>query len=246
MNLAMLQTLQRMAGQKDADDMDALLEEDAGELDGAISKLATGARGAAALYKLHQHIEQHPVAWSQKLDRAMWVALGCQHTNLPWSAARYFQERVNFGKHHDLERFAHLICHLHSLHRTQQHDLLGARLAQYLKAIEQTVLHNGSWRVSWSLTGVPEPKPSGSLHQGLTTPHELAATVQYLKDAKLVEELVRKETAPPFGQQSTSSGPAPQTPQNSQGYSQRQNRRRGAGRGGGGGPAPEHQQPAQK
>eukprot|EP00971_Amphidinium_carterae_P266826 5292873-Amphidinium_carterae.3 len=62
MNLAMLQTLQRLAGQKDPEDLDGLLEEDAAELDSTISKMASGAKGAAALYKLHEPVERHPAA----------------------------------------------------------------------------------------------------------------------------------------------------------------------------------------
>eukprot|EP00971_Amphidinium_carterae_P305941 6079663-Amphidinium_carterae.2 len=60
----------------------------------------------------------------------------------------------------------------------------------------------------------------------------------------MVEELVKKETAPSNHQSSSSSGPATQTqnPQNAQGNSQRQYRRRGAGKGGGRGSAPEQQQ----
>eukprot|EP00971_Amphidinium_carterae_P189492 3761507-Amphidinium_carterae.1 len=65
-----------MGGQKDVDDMDALLEEDAGEIDGAIAKLSTGARGAAALYKLQQHIEQHPVAWSPEARQSNVASAG--------------------------------------------------------------------------------------------------------------------------------------------------------------------------
>eukprot|EP00971_Amphidinium_carterae_P352298 6492534-Amphidinium_carterae.2 len=235
--LAMLEALQKMAGSKPAgaEELDGLLDDESADLDSSIQKLASGARGAAAMYRLHQHIEQNPSAWSARLDQAMFQALGCQHTGMPWSASRYFQERVSFGRHSDLERFAHLLCHLHALHRTQQVDLLGARISQYLKALEQTVLHGGSWRVSWALTGVPEPHPTGALHQGLSSAAELAASVQYMKDAKTIEDLVKKETMPHTtgGAQGASQGSlgptfaSSATPANST-----SRRRRGGGKGG--------------
>eukprot|EP00971_Amphidinium_carterae_P237666 4718202-Amphidinium_carterae.1 len=94
-----------------------------------------------------------------------------------------------FGKHADLERFAHLLCHLHPLHRTQLFELLkiGARISQYLKTVKQIVLDGGSWKVSWSLTGVPEPHPTGSLYQVLSSAAEVAASVQFPKDSKTIE-----------------------------------------------------------
>eukprot|EP00971_Amphidinium_carterae_P151484 3003437-Amphidinium_carterae.1 len=160
----MLEALQRLSTgrQGNGDEIDVLLDDETADLDGNIQKLAAGSRGAAAMYRLHQHIEKHPAIWSAKMDHAMYTALGCQHTSMPWSASRYFQERVVFGRHVELERFAHLLCHLHSLHRSQQYELLGAKISQFMKATEQTVLHGGSWRVSWSLTGVPEPRPYGA------------------------------------------------------------------------------------
>eukprot|EP00971_Amphidinium_carterae_P170056 3369557-Amphidinium_carterae.1 len=228
--LAMLQALQKISHPRSAeDDLDGLLEGD--EFDENVNKITSGAKGAAALMRLHQLIEKNPASWSAKFDRSMYVALGCDHTQMPWSANRYFAERVAFGRHVELERFAHMLCALHALHRTGQHELLGARVSQFLKAVEQTALHNGSWRISWSLTGLPEPRPSGALNQGLSCASELAASVQFLKDAKTIEELVRRETAPPgvapssaAASSSVPSGPAPPA-SNSR-------RRRGGGKGG--------------
>eukprot|EP00971_Amphidinium_carterae_P003408 67227-Amphidinium_carterae.1 len=99
------------------------------------------------------------------------------------------------------------------------------------------VLHGGSWRVSWSLTGVPEPRPAGAgaLYQGLSSAAELAASVQYVKDAHALEEIMRKQTgsaAPPSqGHGSTRGHPGPaSSPATPSSGSSR--RRRGTGRGG--------------
>eukprot|EP00971_Amphidinium_carterae_P200657 3981818-Amphidinium_carterae.2 len=108
-----------------------------------------------------------------------------------------------------------------------------------MKAVEQTVLHNGSWRVSWALTGLPEPRPGGALHQGLSSPAEIAASVQYMKDARAIEELVRKETMPTSTTPGSATTPhsVPSGPIQPAGGGRRA--RRGGGGGGKGGSAPE-------
>eukprot|EP00971_Amphidinium_carterae_P258469 5130034-Amphidinium_carterae.1 len=63
-----------------------------------------------------------------------------------------------------------------------------------MKAVEQAAHQGGSWRLAWCLTNLPEPRPSNQLQYGLSTPAEVAASVQFLKDSKTVEELVRRET----------------------------------------------------
>eukprot|EP00971_Amphidinium_carterae_P304621 6053436-Amphidinium_carterae.1 len=100
--LAMLAAIQKIAGQRNSsDEFDDLVEDE--DFESNMGKITSGARGAAALMRVHHLIEKNPNAWSARLDRSMWTALGCDHTNLPWSAHRYFTERVTFGRHVELE-----------------------------------------------------------------------------------------------------------------------------------------------
>ena len=97
-----------------------------------------------------------------------------------------------------------MIAALHSLSRAKNHKLLDARLGQYLKAIEQSVLARGSWQMAWLLTGLPEPRPQGHVNQGLAHPAEFAAGVAFMRETRVLEEAVRGRPPP-----AASGGPSP-------------------------------------
>ena len=108
----------------------------------------------------------------------------------------YGEHNVPWGKHEDLQRFWAMLAHMHVLHRTQRFDLLGARLGQYLKAVEQTVYAGSDWTVGWQLTGLPEPRAKKRPGRGLTTPQEFASSVDYVKEMRQLEEAPWKASQP--------------------------------------------------
>eukprot|EP00971_Amphidinium_carterae_P221605 4398914-Amphidinium_carterae.3 len=192
--LATLEALERLQSNRGrADDPLDILGGD--DVDGELQKLSTGVRGVYGLQRIMQSIEQQPLRWCTICDEAMARSLGSHVTGMPWSAQRYGAERIRFQKFPDLERFWCMLAALHALHRGGQYDLMGARVSQFLKCIEQTVCASGSWKMSWSLSGLPDPRPGAGVHHGLATPAEIAASVQWVKDSKAVDEIVRKELA---------------------------------------------------
>eukprot|EP00971_Amphidinium_carterae_P349725 6491184-Amphidinium_carterae.1 len=141
-----------------------------------------GAKGMANMQRLARSIEENPSQWSESFDTAIWRALSCDVTGAPWSLQRYGQERLKWGKHTDLQRFFWMVSALHALHRSGQMELLGAKLGQFAKAIEVTLLMQGHWSVAWQLTGIAEPLPHSALHAGLAHPTELSSSLAYLKE----------------------------------------------------------------
>eukprot|EP00971_Amphidinium_carterae_P185477 3682637-Amphidinium_carterae.4 len=193
--LATLEALEKILKRQSAsgDPLEDLAEED--DFETGLSKVTGGARGAYAMQRMNRSIEAAPQRWSQMCDDAMARALGVHVTGLPWSALLYAQQRIRFGKCLDLERMFHMLASLHAAHRANDHALVGARISQFMKATEQAVNQGGNWRLAWCLTNLPEPRPGNHLQYGMSSPAEIAASVQFLKDSRAVEELVRKEAA---------------------------------------------------
>eukprot|EP00971_Amphidinium_carterae_P214965 4266026-Amphidinium_carterae.1 len=193
LQLATLEALERIqSGRQRVDDPLDLLGGE-GDLDGELQKLSSGVRGVYGPQRIMQSIEQQPLRWCTLCDEAMARSLGTHTSGMPWSAARYGAERIRFQRFPELERFWCMMACLHALHRAGQYDLMGARVSQFLKSIEQTVCAGGSWRMSWTLTGLPDPRPGGGVHQGLATPAEIAASMQWVKDTRAVDEIIKKE-----------------------------------------------------
>eukprot|EP00971_Amphidinium_carterae_P007500 148835-Amphidinium_carterae.2 len=240
--LAMLETLERLASgnggdrrQKDArgDTLEELLfgSDDPGGTQDSAGKFGSGVRGVVGMQRISQSIDAEPDRWSTLFDLNVYRSLGSDLTGAPWSCHRYGMEKINFGKHGDLKKFWFLLSTLHALHRGGKIQLLGAKIAQFLKAVEVTVVMGGHWSVSWALTGVADPDPSSSVHGGLTTPLEVATAIAFVKDAKVLEEATKKASgggwgsAADGGSQSSSGG---NTSNRGQGGGRRG---RGAGRG---------------
>eukprot|EP00971_Amphidinium_carterae_P347798 6489992-Amphidinium_carterae.1 len=216
--LAMLETLERLSmGDKRGrehqrgDTMEELLfgasgdDASAGGSEGGF-RLGGGVRGVMGMQRISSSIEGDPERWSALFDQSVYRSLGSDLTGAPWSCARYGQERIAFGRHQDLKRMWYLLSSLHALHRGGKFPLLGARIAQYLKAVEVATTMGGSWSVAWPLTGVADPDPSSSVHGGLTTPLEVATAIAYVKDAKVLEEASKKVTGAGYTGWSNDSG----------------------------------------
>eukprot|EP00971_Amphidinium_carterae_P153531 3043828-Amphidinium_carterae.1 len=193
--LATLEALEKILKRQTGggDPLEDLADED--DFETGLGKVTGGARGAYAMQRMNRSIpvEAAPQRWLQMCDDAMAKALGVHVTGLPWSALLYAQQRIRFGKCLDLERMFHMLASLHAAHRSNDHALVGARISQYMKATEQAVNQGGNWRLAWCLTNLPEPRPGNHLQYGMSSPAEIAASVQFLKDSRAVEELVRKE-----------------------------------------------------
>ena len=103
------------------------------------------------------------------------------------------KQRIKFGRLEEHERFWEMLSSLHALHRSQQCDLLGARTGQFLKATQQSVNSNGSWRLAWLMTGLPDPRPrAGRAARGLSRPAEFAASVAYLRETEAFENALKR------------------------------------------------------
>eukprot|EP00971_Amphidinium_carterae_P097305 1925456-Amphidinium_carterae.1 len=202
--LAMLETLERLSGtdRRGREGKGETLEEllfgsgdDAGASTDSNGRLG-GVKGVVGMQRIAQSIDSDPERWSLLFDQSVYRALGADLTGAPWSVHRYGLEKVNFGKHADLRRFWFLLAALHALHRGGEMSLLGARIAQFLKALEVAVAMNGNWTVAWTLTGIANPDPTSSIHGGLATPLEVATAIAFVKDTRVLEEAARKTNAP--------------------------------------------------
>eukprot|EP00971_Amphidinium_carterae_P222062 4408304-Amphidinium_carterae.2 len=149
--LATLEALDRIMKRQSAEDpLEDLGEDD--EFEVALAKVAGGAKGASAMMKVNRAIEQNPQRWSQMCDNSMARALGVHVTGLPRSASLYAQQRIRFGNKLDLERMFHMLAALHSAHRAGEHALVGARISQYMKAVEQATHQGGNWRLAGAVS----------------------------------------------------------------------------------------------
>ena len=151
-----------------------------------------GAKGAASLLALNRAIEREPQKWSPHVDAAAFSELGCDVAGMPWSMTLYGRQRIRFRRLEDHERFGEMLASLHALHRSQQYDLLVARIGQFLKATRQSVNANGPWRLAWLITGLPDPRPrAGQAARGLARPAEFAASVACLRETEALESALK-------------------------------------------------------
>eukprot|EP00971_Amphidinium_carterae_P150565 2984574-Amphidinium_carterae.1 len=174
------------------------------------------------MQRIAQSIDADPDRWSALFDQSVYRALGSDLTGAPWSCHRYGLEKIQFARHSDLKRMWFLLSTLHALHRSGKVPLLGAKIAQFLKATEVATTMGGHWAVAWTLTGVADPEPSSSVHNGLATPLEVATAIAFVKDSKVLEEASRKTGSQPHGQEGGQSWGNPS------------NQNGGRGQGGGG------------
>eukprot|EP00971_Amphidinium_carterae_P329457 6461913-Amphidinium_carterae.1 len=154
--LAMLETLERLAsggdkrGQARGETMEELLfgsgtEEHGSGSNDSGAKFGGGVRGVLGMQRIAQSIDAEPERWSALFDQAVYRALGADLTGAPWSCHRYGIEKINFGRHGELKKMWYLLSTLHALHRGGKIALLGAKIAQFLKATEVATTMNGSW-----------------------------------------------------------------------------------------------------
>eukprot|EP00971_Amphidinium_carterae_P352125 6492443-Amphidinium_carterae.1 len=92
----------------------------------------------------------------------------------------------------------------------------------------------GHWAVAWTLTGVVDPEPSSSVHNGLATPLEVATAIAFVKDSKVLEEASRKTGGQSHGQEGGQSWGSPANQNGGGGRGQAGGGRRGRGGGRGG------------
>ena len=153
-----------------------------------------GQKGAAALHGFALHISKHPAQWSESFDVSIWRALGSEVTFAPWSLQAYGDSRITWtSQQDDLRRMFAMMATLHSLDRAGKHELVGAKIAQFAKAIELAQRSKGVWTAAWPLTGLPEPNPKQSgLENTLAHPAEYAAVSAYLREQKALEDALQK------------------------------------------------------
>ena len=86
-----------------------------------------------------------------------------------------------------------MMASLHALHRSGQHDLVGAKVSQFLKAIELSARSGGSWKFAWLLTDLPEPRPRhGGVSESLAHPAEFAASAAFLREQATLEAAAKR------------------------------------------------------
>ena len=203
LQLATLQTLRDLQNGKKNDkaedlDLDDLLLLGASVgADGGAEGMATinGTRGVAGMMRLHDGVDKYPEKWSQAFDNSVQQAVDPSGTGLPWSLDLYGQRRIVWHQGpggEDLERFFAMLAHLHALDRQGKHTLVGAKIGQFVKAIEQVNLSKGRWEAAWLFTGLPDPRPKRRLDAGLAHPAEFAASVSYLREINTLDDAAWK------------------------------------------------------
>jgi len=204
LQLATLEALERIGNRQSRSSSEPTLEEmlygfGPSDSDGndPVGKIA-GSRGAAGLLQLARAIEADPTKWSAYCDRQAAAGCGALTSGLPWSMSLYGERCVKFNnvqpkeRGEDYLRFWEMFAALHALHSAGQHELLGAKLRQFLKSIEQAAQARGSWRLAWLMTGLPDPLPQGTPGTGLLHPAELAAAAGYVREMDTLEGIARK------------------------------------------------------
>eukprot|EP00971_Amphidinium_carterae_P318050 6322480-Amphidinium_carterae.2 len=198
LNLAMLNTLERLGGSRDrkGGDVDDELFYSflAGDMtDGSTGKVEL-ARGSQAMFRLSQAIERAPDKWIAQCNATAMRALGCDSTS-PWSMALYGERCLRFRNEH-VERLWAMLAHLHARLRRGEHDGAYANVCQFLKATELCTQTNHSWRVAWALTSLPEVRSAAStqIGSGLGHPAEYSAAIALLKDQQVVEAALKKSS----------------------------------------------------
>eukprot|EP00971_Amphidinium_carterae_P328776 6460829-Amphidinium_carterae.1 len=189
-NLAVLEVLERLQHGRKASDDDVFQDFLTGDAVDSNTKLE--GRGAATLLRLSQAIERSPDRWVAKCNMAAQRALGCQDQQ-PWSMEWYGERCVNFRSEH-LERMWSMLASLHGLLRRGETEMVAAKVCQYLKACELCSQCNGSWKIAWSLTALPEIKSMAArqVGVGLGHPAEYVAAIAWLKDQQTVEAALKK------------------------------------------------------
>ena len=193
-NLAIIDALERVGQRSGLGDEDLIGDFFAHDnpLDPDATKASTS-HGARSLAQLSRAVERNPERWIAQVDQAAARALGADHTGLPWTMELYADRMIRFRNEH-LERTWAFLAHLHGLSRRGEHLLLAARLGQFLKATELAAQCNGSWKLAWAMTSLPEVRScsAGSVGKGLAMPAEYAATVAWLKDQQTLETAMKK------------------------------------------------------
>ena len=146
------------------------------------------------MHALSTHVRNHPEKWNEAFDLAIWGALGADITGSAWSLQAYGDAKIPWTpQQDDLRRFFAMLASLHSLHRSGQHALIGARVAQYPKAVKILSRCKGSWAMAWPMTDLPEPIPrQAGLHETSAHPAEYAAVSAYVREQRALEEALRR------------------------------------------------------
>eukprot|EP00971_Amphidinium_carterae_P057159 1130217-Amphidinium_carterae.1 len=118
--------------------------------------------------------------------------IGADTSGLPWSMRLYGERTLHFtAKQETLQRTWAILCGLHERVRAQDWAGVEVQLMQSLKAVEAAT-RQGSWRMAWHLTNLPDPCPSaGSPFNGLSHPQEVASAIQIVREQKALEEALR-------------------------------------------------------
>ena len=180
------------SGTRGSETLDDLLfgleEQDGGGPDGLLK--GAGGRGAGNLLRLSRAIERDPDRWSQWFDSHVARKLNCHVTGLPWSLELYGQQKVRFGQLERHQYMWQMVCCLHSLHRAGEHAQVGAKLGQFAKAIEASVMSKGRWDYAWLYTGLEDPRAHLSGAKGLIHPAEFTAAVAYTREVRSLDEYI--------------------------------------------------------
>ena len=195
LRLAELQVLQQLAGALQGKRSDPAsqaemlfgggLAGDEAEGSGA----ASAPRGTANLLRVRQNVQRYPDAWWGYFNDQVQEALGTTYTGLPWSLQDYIEKRMRFTTdQEDEQRFAYILARMHALamRGPDAHPELSALIAQSFKALEQKT-RDRQWGLAWVWTGLPDPRPHGVFHRGLTHPIEHAAGIAYLRELQTLQ-----------------------------------------------------------
>eukprot|EP00971_Amphidinium_carterae_P196102 3891044-Amphidinium_carterae.1 len=118
------------------------------------------------MQRICQSIDQEPERWSSLFDQSVYRSLGSDLTGaMELPPIRIGEDPL--GKTPGPEAFL---------------------------AVEIATAMGGQWTVAWALTGVPDPDRSGSIHNSLASPLEVATGIEFafMKDTKILEEASRK------------------------------------------------------
>eukprot|EP00971_Amphidinium_carterae_P350568 6491625-Amphidinium_carterae.1 len=194
---AMLEALEGLAhgrGVKEPETLEDLLFGTLGREEEDVGKMGTVAKGSSNLTRWHTAVERNPEMFIEAFNLQVIKSLGADITGTPWSLQQYASTKINFRRMETHERCFHMMATLHSHWMRGETTLMMARCCQFMKALEQSIQHNGGWRAAWLLTGLPDPRPApGMFQQGLSHSSELGLTAAYLKELKVLEDVAQKE-----------------------------------------------------
>jgi len=153
------------------------------------------AKGTVAVQKLVSEVRNQPDRAIAAFDLRIMDELGIYFEGQPWSLSQHSRMVCeNTQGHRVLKRCLVMMSHLYDLAKVERApSRLTASVGQFYKVLNETVINQGSWELSWPLSGLPDPDER---IRSTASAAERVALVALAKEKKLLREAVAAHPGP--------------------------------------------------